>query len=84
MPSAGINSMDVHFCPDCIAAGIDCPLMLDGECTHCGRRDAPISHRLADYEFRLRFAWDSFRFRTGLPAMALRVRSAIASVLTSR
>lgn len=76
--------MDVRFCPDCVARGVDCPLMLDGECTHCGRYDAPISHRIADYEYRLRFAWDSFRFRLGVPAAALRFRSALAYLLAFR
>lgn len=76
--------MDVQYCPDCIARGVDCPLMLGGECTYCGRYDAPISHRIADCEYRLRFAWDSLRFRLGVPTAMLRVRSAVARLLALR
>ncbi|MCL7418433.1 MAG: hypothetical protein M8354_11430 [Halalkalicoccus sp.] len=76
--------MDVQFCPDCVSRGIDCPLMLDGECIHCGRHDAPITHRIADYEYRLRFAWDSFRFRLGVTSARLRARSAVARLLAFR
>ncbi|MEM4781970.1 MAG: hypothetical protein QXG03_10485 [Halalkalicoccus sp.] len=73
--------MDVQYCPDCVARGVDCPLMLDGQCTHCGRHDAPISHRIADYEFRLRFALDSLRFRLGITRARLRARAALTRLV---
>lgn len=76
--------MDVQFCPDCVSRGVDCPLMVDGECTHCGRYDAPISRRVADYEYRLRFAWDSLRFRLGVHDARLRARSTLARLLAFR
>jgi hypothetical protein len=69
--------MDVQFCPDCVSRGVDCPLMLAGECTHCSRHDAPISHRVAGYEYRLRFAWDSLRFRLGLTSARIRTQLAV-------
>lgn len=73
--------MDVRLCSDCVAAGVDCPLVLDGECTRCGRRIAPISRRIADYEYRLRFAWDSLCWRIGVPAARLRARSSVARLV---
>lgn len=76
--------MDVRFCPDCVARGVDCPLMVDGECTYCGHRMAPISRRIADYEYRFRFAWDSLRFRLGVPTAVIRLRSAVARLLAAR
>ena len=76
--------MDVQFCPDCVARGVDCPLMLDGECTYCGRHDAPISHRISEYEFRLRFAWDSVRLRLGIPTAKLRARLTIVRLFAFR
>ncbi|ADJ14371.1 RING finger protein [Halalkalicoccus jeotgali] len=76
--------MNVRFCPDCVSRGVDCPLMMSGECTHCGRYDAPVSRQVADYEYRLRFAWDSFRFRLGIPAATLRARSALMRFLAFR
>lgn len=74
--------MDVRFCPDCVSRGVDYPLMLAAECTHCGRRDAPISHRIANYEYRLRFAWDSLRFRLGVRTARSRARSTVSSLLS--
>lgn len=73
--------MNVRFCPDCVSRGIDSPLMVSGECTYCGRYDAPISHRIADYEYRLRFAVDSLRFRLGATTAGVRARAAIAGFI---
>lgn len=27
--------MNVEPCPSCVAEGVDCPLVIDGECIHC-------------------------------------------------
>lgn len=50
-------------CPNCVAEGVDVPLLVDGECLHCSRPDAPVTRRVEDAAFRVRFATDSIRWR---------------------
>lgn len=50
-------------CPNCVADGVDCPLLVDGECLHCSRSDAPVTRRVEDATFRARLASDSLRWR---------------------
>ena len=68
-------------CPNCIAEGVDCPLVIDGECIHCGRRDAPISRRIENAVFRLRFASDSVRRRLGATRASFRIRTLVSRLL---
>ncbi|WP_122089064.1 hypothetical protein [Halalkalicoccus subterraneus] len=73
--------MNLRFCPECVSRGVDSPLMVSGECTYCGHRYAPITHRIADYEYRLRFAVDSLRFRLGATTGGARSRAAIGGLI---
>ncbi|MFC6903745.1 hypothetical protein [Halalkalicoccus tibetensis] len=50
-------------CPNCVAEGVDFPLLIDGECLHCTRPDAPVTRRVEDATFRARSASDSLRWR---------------------
>ena len=58
--------MNGAHCPHCLANGVNCPLIIGGKCTHCGRPDAPFSRRLTTTLLQLRLTWDSItrRLRT--------------------
>lgn len=68
-------------CPNCIDEGVDCPLVIDGECIHCGRRDAPISRRIENAAFRLRFARDSSLWRLRATRASFRIRTLVSRLL---
>jgi hypothetical protein len=68
-------------CPNCIDEGVDCPLVVDGECIHCGRRDAPISRRIESPAFRLRFARDSLLWRLRATRSSFRIRTLVSWLL---
>lgn len=73
--------MDAVHCPRCIADGVDCPLIIGGECTHCGYSDVPFSRRLADTVFQLRFAWDSITWRLRAASYAFYPRPIVGRLL---
>lgn len=73
--------MDAVRCPRCIADGVDCPLIIGSECTHCGYSAAPFSRRLADMAFQLRFAWDSITWRLRTARYAFHPRSIVRRLL---
>jgi hypothetical protein len=37
--------MSVVPCPDCVSDGVDCPLMIDGECLHSTGHAASVADR---------------------------------------
>lgn len=68
-------------CPNCIDEGVDCPLVVDGEWIHCGRRDAPISRPIGDAAFRLRLASDSLLWRLRATRSSFRIRTLVSRLL---
>lgn len=68
-------------CPNCIAEGVDCPLVIDGECIHCGRHDAPSSRRIENAAFRLRLASDSLLWRLRTTRASFRIRTLVSRLL---
>lgn len=75
------DNMSAIHCPHCLAKGVDCPLIVGGECTHCGRRVTPLSDRLADAAVQLRFIRDSITWRLRTARYGCHPRSDIGQVL---
>ena len=73
--------MSAGPCPDCVDEGVDCPLVIDDDCVHRGRRDGSVVRRIDNTAFRLRFVSDPSAWRLRATRSSVRILTLVGRLL---